>query len=302
MAKYLVMGFATNQNEHSLRVFVKSLRRVYDVTICDVVIITNRYEDYFRDLSLQSGAIFVSTSNNYSKKTGRVSKAINRSVLNTMRLLERFGWLKRFAPEIAASYPVLLENWHHPHFVRWFAYERFLSLNRGYDQVLLADVKDVVFQAEFFCPETPKCVSLFDQDEIYGISSWDTQWYRDAFGEAELNKVLGKPSVCIGTIRGDHANTLSVIRELCNFFARSPFGRIEQAAFNYMLFKGLIQTPYEILPNVTGPIATLSNDGVHQKVLTKSGLIIRAVDESLIPVVHMYDRFADTKEAYTNFS
>jgi len=301
MTKNLVMGFATNQNEHSMRVFTQSLRRVYDPTACDIVIITNRYENYFRDLSLQTGTIFVSTSNNYSKKTGRVSKAINRTVLNTMRFLARFKGLDRFAPEIAASYPVLMENWHHPHFVRWFAYERFLSLNRGYDQVLLADVKDVVFQAGFFCDETPKCVSLFDHDEIYGTSSWDTQWYRDAFGEAELSEIRGKPSVCVGTIRGDHANVLSLVGELCQFIARSPFGRIEQAVFNYMLFKGLIQTPYEILPNVTGPIATLSNDGVHQKILTKSGLILRAADESVIPVVHMYDRFDDTREAYRSF-
>src|ERR1700721_2485014 len=74
MTKNLVMGFATNQNDHSLRVFIKSLRRVYSQTECDVVIITNRYESYFRDLSSQTGVIFVSTPNNYSTKTGHLSK------------------------------------------------------------------------------------------------------------------------------------------------------------------------------------------------------------------------------------
>jgi hypothetical protein len=299
-AKFLVMGFATNQGERSLRVFVKSLRRVYDEATCDIVIITNRFENNLSNLS-SSGVHFASTPNNYSVKTGRVAKAINRTVLNAMRAMSRVRFFERVAPEIGETYPVLLETWHHPHFARWFAYRRFLSLNRGYSQVFLADVKDVVFQDAFFLANAPKAAWLFDQDEKYGSSRWDTPWYRDAFGETELQRVLGKSSVCIGTILGSHTNVLSLVEELCAFFSRSPFGRIEQAVFNYMLLNGLIKTPYEIIPNVSGPVATLSNDSVHRRTRTAGGAIFRANDDSLIPVVHMYDRFKDTREAYLNF-
>src|SRR3979490_373023 len=101
----LVMGFSTNPSESSTRTFVQSLRRVYTPAECDLVLITNRFEAYFTELS-KLGVRFVPTSNNYSANTGAIAKFINRVALHGLRL---FGPnLKRSAPEIAASYPTLI--------------------------------------------------------------------------------------------------------------------------------------------------------------------------------------------------
>lgn len=297
--KNLVMGFATNQDEHSVRVFCGSLRKVYTEAECDIVIVTNRHEPYFTELA-QQGVKFFGTVNNYSRKTGKLAKSINRVVLQSLRGMARWGVLERLAPEIARAYPVLIETWHHPHFVRWFTYERFLELNQGYGQVFLADVKDVVFQAPLF-ESTPRAsVSLFDQNEQYGKGYWDTMWYRDAWGDAELKKVMGKPALCIGTILGPHAGVLSLVRELTAFFAQHPFGRIEQAVFNYMLLTDRIRTPYEVVPNVSGPVATLANEEAHRAVVARDGAIRRVQDGSVIPAVHMYDRFDNTNALYAS--
>jgi hypothetical protein len=291
LMKNLVMGFATNQDEKSIQIFTKSLRRVYSSEECDLVIITNRFEPYFIDLS-SIGVTFSSTTNNYSKHTGTAAKIINRLILYTMRGFNRSQALRRLIPEISQSYEVLLETWHHPHFVRWLAYRRVLELNRHYNYVLLADVKDVVFQAPFFQDISTDRVSLFQQGEVYGKSYWDTKWYKEAWGPKLLEKALGKQALCIGTIAGPHAGVLNLVKEIADFFAREPFGRIEQAIFNYMVLNDKIRTPYQIFPNITGPITTLANEEAYSKTLMQNGIICRATDKQIIPVVHMYDRFS----------
>jgi hypothetical protein len=295
--KNVVIGFSTNQEERSVRVFCSSLRSVYSPEQCDLVIITNRYEEYFADLA-DRGIHFMSTPSTYARTTGKFAKAINRIVLNGMRMAARIKLFDRSAPEIAAAYPVLLETWHHPQFVRWIAYERFLTLNRAYGQVFLSDVKDVVFQAPLFDGDPGGRVSLFEQDEIYGTAYWDTKWYREAWGEVALAKVIGKKPLCIGTILGPHLEVLSMVRELRAFFESHPFGRIEQSVFNYMLQNDLIRTPYRVIDNICGPVATLANDIAHSATVIRNGYIRRVIDGSIIPAVHIYDRWADTKAAY----
>jgi hypothetical protein len=123
---------------------------------------TNYYEDYFADLG-QRGVHFMSTTNNWAPETGRFAKLIYRSVLNGMRIATRIRLFRDLVPEIVAAYPSLLEIWHHPQIIRWFAYERFLTLNRTYRQVFLSDVKDVIFQAPLFDQPTDY-LCVFDQD------------------------------------------------------------------------------------------------------------------------------------------
>ena len=78
--KDLVMGFSTNQDQHSLRLFCDSLRRVYSPEQCDLVIITNRYEEYFSDLA-RDGVCFVGTTNAYPAQAILIGKAFKRIVL-----------------------------------------------------------------------------------------------------------------------------------------------------------------------------------------------------------------------------
>ena len=124
-----------------------ALRRIYAPEQCDLVIITNRYEDYFADLA-REGVYFASTANSYPPTNSKLAKAAKHLILSAMRPAVRSKLFGKMAADIAATYPILLETWHHPQCsVRWIAYERFLTLNRGYGQVFLTDVRDVVFQA-----------------------------------------------------------------------------------------------------------------------------------------------------------
>jgi hypothetical protein len=296
--KNLVLGFSTNQDQHSLRLFCSSLRGVYSPEQCDLVIITNRYEGYFSDLA-RHGVCFVSTTNTYPPTTGKLARAAKRVILSGMRAAAGSKLFRERASEIAATYPVLLETWHHPQCsVRWIAYERFLTLNRAYGQVFLADVRDVVFQAPLFDSEPDDRVSLFEQSEIYGNANCDTDWYRDTWGEAALTRAIGKKALNVGTILGPHREVLSLVGEFCSFFERHPFGAVDQVHFNYMLLNDLVRTPYRVVDNISGPVATLSNHIAHDATVTSDGCVRRAADGSIIPAVHMYDRWPDTKALY----
>ena len=262
-----------------------------------MVIITNRYEEYFSDLA-RDGVCFMGTTNTYPGTNHWLGKAFKRIVLDGMRVATRFKLIAERAPEIVAAYQVVLETWLHPHFVRWIAYERFLTLNRSYRQVFLSDVRDVVFQAPIFDHEPGDRVSLFEQDETYGTAGCDTEWYRDAWGDAALAKVIGKKAVCIGTILGPSREVLSMVSEFCAFFRRDAYIGIEQCVFNYMLHNDLMRTPYRVVENIKGQVATLANDIAHDATEIRDGYVRRATDGTIIPAVHMYDRWRDTRDLY----
>ena len=162
--------------------------------------------------------------------------------------------------------------------------------------MLLADVKDVVFQVPFFVDSPAREVQLFAESVNFGKDDyWNTMWYRKAFGKAELKKVLGKRPICIGTILGPHEFVLSVVQELTDAIQMHLFGRIEQAVFNNLIHTGRLRTPYTVIENLSGPVGTLDVDGLFT---IRGGLICRSGDGRIIPVVHMYDRFPETRELY----
>jgi hypothetical protein len=290
--KNLVMGFATNQSEASVRIFCQSLRQVYSQGECDVTIVTNRHEPYFSQLA-RLGIRFESTPNNYSAATRRTSKLVNRVVLYAFLLLHQLG-LGRLIPEIAAAYPVLIETWHHPQLARWFAYLRLLTVGRFYRQILLVDVKDVVFQAPFFPAAPEEAVVLFADANLYGNCYWNDKWYREAYSQRAFAQIAGQQPVCIGTVLGTQQAILEMLEEFTAVMARAPFGRVEQAIFNHMLHTGGLRARHVTAPNLTCAVATLASEAAHASVGIMRGTICRNSDQTPIPIVHMYDRWPDT--------
>jgi hypothetical protein len=296
--KNLVMGFATNLAEASLRIFCQSLRTLYTPEECDIIVLTNRVETYFGELE-KIGVSFEPTPNNYSSRTSRSTKAANRTILHFFRLLNVFSKLKWF-PEIVEAYPLLIETWHHPQLARWFAYSRILRFNRMYKQIFLADVKDVVFQSQFFGVADGEKVTLFEDANRYGDCYWNDKWYKEGYGENAFAKVIGRHPICVGTLLGTFDAMLGLLDEFTRCLARSPFGRIEQAIFNNMLCAGMFTANLERAPNVDGAVATLGSKAAYEKVIVEDGAIRRTSDRSVIPVVHMYDRWAETAKFCSN--
>ncbi len=296
--KNLIIGFATNMSEISIKIFCLSARSVYPAEECDVVILTNRDEPYFDQLR-EAGIRFASTPSTYSRETTRFSKLINRCLFQMLRLGNNAGLLPS-APEIRSGYHTLLETLHHPHFARWYAYARFLALNPHYGMIMAADTKDVMFQAPFFHLDAGPGLAIYQDSTRYGSDQINDGWYRNAYGARALAAVAGEPAHCIGTILSTQDDFVSFLSEFNEFIARSPFGKIEQAIFNYMIYTGRLTTPTRSIENVENAVATLGSQDVRDRTQLVDGFLCRKSDKQIIPIVHMYDRFSDLTEICEN--
>ena len=78
------------------------------------------------------------------------------------------------------------------------------------------------------------------------------------------------------------------------------FSGIQQAIFNYLIYNDLVKVPFTIKPNLEGPVVTLADPKVFTHTAISGNHIVRAKDGSIIPVVHMYDRFPELNALYTN--
>jgi hypothetical protein len=291
----LVMGFCTNIRVERIEVFAKTLRRLYAPDRCDLVVHTGDVSDDLAALAADYAIELVYSGNNYGPGTGALAKLLFRALAHATRPLAAAGRRSRaLALTFGHLYPTMVKLWHHPHFARWLCYREFLRAHPRHGRVLLSDVKDVSFQAPFFDAVKGPALLLFDQDQIYGRDNIDTRWYRDAYGAAELAKVDGKPSLCIGTVLGDRASVSTFVDRVCAEILRRPFGRIEQTILNKLYYSSAFaDLPVTVTPNAEGPVLTLSCPYTETLFdLGPDGLLDRR--GALHPIVHMYDRVPRT--------
>ncbi|TAG01367.1 MAG: hypothetical protein EAZ45_13425 [Oscillatoriales cyanobacterium] len=263
----VVLGFATNLNPERLEVFAKTLRSVYAPQVCDLVICTNNVNNQLCEISKEYSVTFSYTPNTYSFSVNKFSKLLNRSILYPTK------WLALSTQNIPSlriifyeMYVQLLKLWHHPHFVRWFTYRDFLKTNPQYKKVFMSDVKDVAFQSPFFDEVDSSELHFFKQDVQYGGDDyWDTKWYGDSYGSKALQKVVGKPAICIGTIMGSFKGVDAFLEVLCAEILKTPFIGIEQSVFNHLFYTdGFNNIPFEVHENAVGPVLTIAGESLNR--------------------------------------
>lgn len=287
--KNLVLGFGTNQSAADCRVFINSLRQVYLPAECDGVLIVDTPPDGVETTGPKA-MTFVTTANSYPHRStiDRKAKSLFIRVASTAAQAS----VSAIARPAQAALQHAMERWHHPHFARWLAYRRFLEAHPDYDQVLLTDVRDVMFQSAFFAEPTD-AVQLYEQDTTYGAGNCDSDWYREAWGEEALARATGKPALCIGTILGPRAEVLKLVTQFIDYFSTAPFKGVEQAIFNRMILEGGAGFRYTINRNVDGLVATLANPTAGGAMKIHDGRIT-TTSGRIVPIVHMYDRFDHT--------
>ena len=289
----LVLGFATNQSATDLRIFVNSLRRVYSPAECDCVLIVDEPPAGLATTGPKAVRI-VKTVNTYSSRATLQRKA--RSAM--IRALSKAA--AGGAPLAGTALRGAMERWHHPCFARWLAYRRFLVHNPAYGQVLLTDVRDVMFQEPFFSKAANR-VQFFDQSAVYGVDRCDTDWYREAFGAEGLARVIGRPALCAGTVLGPRDAIIAFIDEFVDWFAQAPFRGVDQANLNGLLLEGAPGFAYQVNANAEGAVATLANSAALATVQIANGKIVNS-SGAIVPIVHMYDRHDVTKIAAQAFA
>ena len=166
----------------------------------------------------------------------------------------------------------------------------------AYKQVLITDVRDVIFQDDPFKGTDPEELSTFLEGPYAIVRREEIfyrKWLETEYGVAETAKWLDRRLACCGLTMGPAARMVEYLGAMTRLLLESRtlepyrFG-LDSAAHNYLLFHNLV--PELVTRDVfEGPVATLgtvSGEEVNRHM--KEGL--RNEDGSLVNIIHQYDR------------
>ncbi|CAN5352111.1 lipooligosaccharide outer core biosynthesis glycosyltransferase GtrOC6 [soil metagenome] len=200
---------------------------------------------------------------------------------------------------IEAVHPEHAQGWEpHPVMARFAAYSRLLERYPNAVDVLLTDVRDVVFQAEPFGPP-PRRLEVFVEYEgkMLGDHAFNMKYLSALVGDEMAATLADKPCICVGTVMGPRDEIVRFCRTVLMLAAipRSEIGGCfgaDQAACNIAVHMGLVKA--EIQPNF-GRIATIGMTP-GDTLSFRDGRVINP-DGGFSAIVHQHDRHPHLDQA-----
>jgi hypothetical protein len=178
---------------------------------------------------------------------------------------------------------------------RFFWYRDYLqALPEQPHRVLLADIRDVVFQTDPFAFPFEDGLSVATEKTRRRIlHSWcAVKGLYESVGLIETCRHLRRNIICAGTTVADH-DTLRIYLErmVSGIQDRFLFGLLEgidQGLHTHLVHRRQI-TPVHCFRNWEGPFLTLDREVILPKHKNSEGYLCNE-DGSVIPIVHQYDR------------
>jgi len=183
---------------------------------------------------------------------------------------------------------------------RFFHYYDFLldAVDR-YEQVLLTDVRDVLFQRDPFGDPLDSRVRCFLEDAAYTIGThhMNADWVRATYGEEGLSRLAAHPISCVGVTMGVAGGVLDYLEAMVRELTRLPrqIWGSDTAAHNRVCHDGLVPG-LELVANGAGPVLTMGGGDWRDLVELQDGLLVD-VGGRPFAVLHQYDRDERTAEA-----
>jgi hypothetical protein len=144
---------------------------------------------------------------------------------------------------------------------RFFLYYRHLrSHGHAYENVMLTDVRDVIFQDDPFAFDIGGVLNCYleDMGATLGTEPYNRRWLRTAFGDAVADELRDRPIVCAGVTIGPTALVVDYLRVMVDHLLRLPVQTtgLDQAVHNYLLHSKRVPSAL-LVPNGNGTVATL---------------------------------------------
>jgi hypothetical protein len=189
----------------------------------------------------------------------------------------------------------------HVRYRRYLLYLQYLREHGArFDRVLLADAKDVIFQADPFSwnPEPGVHFLLEEAHVRIGHCRMHRLWMGCQFGRDYVERHAGETAACSGTTFGDTASILEYLqRMIATIMKARNLAKIyggDQGIHNYLLQEKLL--PNSIVhPNRRAPVLTLGVMRWDQVRLNSDGLVVNETGAP-VPVLHQYDRIPELKQ------
>jgi hypothetical protein len=178
---------------------------------------------------------------------------------------------------------------------RFFNYLDFLA-RRGdeYDNVMLTDLRDVVFQSDPFATPLPADIVFARERCLVGDPTPTRGWITDAYGAAVAHNMRDCSVSCAGTTFGTTFGILryllAMTRELSSRSAPIE-GGVDQGVHNYIVHMRPLRNAW--LDPTDSLVATMHFVPEESVKTTSDGILI---DGRMVPVVHQWDRQKTTMD------
>jgi hypothetical protein len=275
-ARTLILGLATGMPEAQLRPFFLSLERAgYRGEVCLFVKDLDRAALAF--LRAQRANLVPFSPAYLRPKWARYADAAAWFLKPAQR--------RRFTEQAALTFL-------HPLAARFVCYQSYLRVAQpACDHVLLADIRDVLFQRDPFDFALPEGLSVFMEDAAKTIATCplNSQWLRAGFGETAVRELGGKTISCCGTVIGTTAAMMDYLERMTRALqATKSRATIDQAAHNWVIHR---QPPPALhrFENETGPVLTMHYLDPARIRCDENGRVINRTGE-VVNTLHQYDR------------
>ncbi len=181
-----------------------------------------------------------------------------------------------------------------PHNRRLFYSNKFVSDNPQYNRIMMADIRDVIFQEDPFLTIVNDKVQVAMEDVNIGENEFNSSWVKALMGEDYLEKVKYESVSCCGTIAGERKGMLYYLSYITEMIAEK--GKMLDTGDNvFFMDQGshnifCIEHPLLIHKhtNAAGKIFTMSYPA--QIILSRDGTFINEKGDTY-SLVHQYDRY-----------
>ena len=139
----------------------------------------------------------------------------------------------------------------HPSTYRWPLLSSFFAANRNrYGKVLVADVRDTLFQSDPFAlvpsppdldAQTHPVLITAQENELIRDSLWNWQWIERCFGNAVMMDIRDKPVICSGVTIGNGPAVELYLRLMSSWvgsFGECEANGVDQGLHNFLIHGG----------------------------------------------------------------
>ena len=177
---------------------------------------------------------------------------------------------------------------------RFILYSEFLKKNRKkYDEIFIADIRDIVFQKNPFEFSGKGKLNFFLEENKIVNCKTNKNLIKPFFEEKDnKEKILDNYISCAGTTIGKTERIIEYLNKMGRDIKRGN----DQGLHNYLIYSGKIKN-YKLFKNLEGPVLTLVSQDISKLKENKHGELINH-DGSRINIIHQYDRFPEICEKF----
>jgi hypothetical protein len=257
----LVLGIIDNYNYHDISLFLLSLKKV----------------NY-------SGHICLFVGPNVSQRT---VKSIKEHGVEVILYKKEFPFITDPHPGNFARLPEPIHIYNFRHFLY---YNYLLTHQHDFKNVLITDVKDVVFQKDPFDFTIEEKIYVAVENVSVPIfeNHYTAMWIRRGYDECVLSMVGQNEVICAGTTLAPLQLMLKFLKRLIEEFfnVKDAYKCADQAMLNVLIHTNQIEV-FRCY-NFYGPFLTLDTQADY-RLNNENDLVNRNGD--VINIVHQYDRY-----------